>query len=484
MMEKRFFLAFVVTLVFFVIYSQLVARFMPQPVPLQGDRKEYSREDQGSLQPGQISSQPSPLIIEEPAESIDFPQAVIGNFVITYSPLGGYIKSIAIGDQASELPFQNIGFLPQDQGKQFTANISDKGIEFIGPGDQRKAFVFEGYSLGITLNPPPVEPLVLFSNSLHPNMLDQRYQEIFYSRGQVIKRSSAQKMKDNTYSSVEFAGARDRYYCFSLLKGNYKFKWLKDKEKGHLYLFSPPEQILVYVGPQLNKELKPFGLEGVIYYGFFHAIGVGMIKLLYFFYFLTKNWGLSIVFFSVSVSLLLFPFTSKSTVAMRKMQQIQPEVEAIKAKYKDNPQKLQKETIELYRKYKINPLGGCLPLLFQLPVIMAFYQIIFRFVELRGAHFLWIKDLSQPDRFCKLPFPGPLGYLNLLPIFLVAIGLVQQKITTSSSAAPSQQKSMGLFFTVFIGVIFYTFPSALTLYWLIQNLFTLSHQAHLARNKT
>lgn len=482
-MEKRFFLAFVVTLVFFMVYSQLVARFVPQQLPPQEDRKEYSREDQVSSQPRQISSQPSPLILEESTESIDLPQAVIGNFVITYSPLGGYIKKIAIGDPANELPFQNIGFLPQDQAKQFTANISNKGVEFIGPGGQRKAFVFEGYSLGITLNPPPSEPLVLFSNSLRPNMLDQRYQEVFYSRGQVIKRSSAQKMKDNTYNSVEFAGARDRYYCFSLLKGDYKFKWLKEKKKGHLYLFSPPEQILVYVGPQIAKELKPFGLEGVIYYGFFHVIGVGMIKLLYLFYLLTKNWGLSIVFFSVSVSLLLFPFTSKSTLAMRKMQQIQPEVEAIKAKHKDNPQKLQKETIALYRKYKINPLGGCLPLLFQLPVIMAFYQIVFRFVELRGAHFLWINDLSQPDRFCKLPLPGPLSYLNLLPILLVAIGLLQQRITTSSPTTPSQQKSMGLFFTVFIGVIFYTFPSALTLYWLIQNLFTLSHQVRLARNK-
>jgi len=165
---------------------------------------------------------------------------------------------------------------------------------------------------------------------------------------------------------------------------------------------------------------------------------------------------------------------------MRKMQQIQPEVEELKTKHKDNPKKLQKETIELYRKYKINPLGGCLPLFFQIPVIMAFYQVVYRFVELKGASFLWIKDLSSPDRFAELPFPAPVNYLNLLPILLMCMGILQQKITTSSSTA-SQQKSMGLFFAVFIGIIFYGFPAALTLYWLIQNIFTLSYQTRLSR---
>lgn len=480
-MEKRLFLAFSITLVFFIVYSHLIAKFIPQPVPAQGDSKEQVEPiESGDFPPG-ISQSPSPLAPEDKEESADLPQAYVGNFVITYSPLGGYIKKISIGDEEYELPFQNIGFLPDDREKQFTARIRGDGIEFEGPGGQSKEFIFKDYVLEIRLNPPPKAPLVLFSNYLSKKVLDQRYQETFYSRNKVLKRVSPKKVRDDTYDNIEFAGARDRYYCLSLLKGAYSLKWVNEaKEKAHLYLVSPGEQTFLYIGPQVRKELKHFGLQGIMYYGFFHGIAVVMIKLLYLFYGLLKNWGLSIVFFSASVSLILFPFTSKSSKAMRKMQQIQPEVEEIKAKYKDNPQKQQKETIALYRKYKINPLGGCLPLLFQIPVIMAFYQVVYRFVELRGASFLWIKDLSGPDRF-PLPFGPPLNHINLIPVFLIILGILQQKITTSSSAAPSQQKSMGLFFAVFIGVIFYGFPAALTLYWLIQNIFTLSYQARLSR---
>jgi len=480
-MEKRLFLAFFITLVFFIVYSHLVAKFTPQPVPAQEDSKEQIEQIGPGGLPPEISQSTFPLAPGDKEEFADLPQASVGNFVITYSPLGGYIKKISIGDEEYELPFQNIGFLPEDREKQFTPSLRDRGIEFKGPGGRRKEFIFKDYILEIRFDPPPETPLVLFSNYLSSNALDQRYQEIFYSQNRALKRVSPRKIKDDTYDNIEFAGARDRYYCFSLLKGAYSLKWIKEGKEGvHLYLPFPGEQVFLYVGPQGQKELEPFGLQGIMYYGFFHGIAVGMIKLLYLFYGLFKNWGWSIVFFSALVSLILFPFTSKSGKAMRKMQQVQPEIEELKAKHKDNPKKLQKETIELYRKYKINPLGGCLPLLFQIPIIMAFYQVVYRFVELKGAGFLWIKDLSRPDRF-PLPFGPPLNHINLIPIFLIIFGILQQKITASSSAAPSQQKSMGLFFAVFIGVIFYGFPAALTIYWLIQNIFTLSYQARLSR---
>ena len=480
-MEKRLFLAFSITLVFFIVYSHLVAKFVPQPVPPQVDSKEQAEPIGSRNLPQELSQDSSPLSFEEKEGAEDLPQVSIGNFVITYSPLGGYIKKISIGNDEQELPFQNIGFLPEDREKQFTSTIDDRGIEFIGPSGQKKVFIFKDYILEIKLDPPPTAPLVLFSNYLTPKVLDQRYQEIFYSQNKKLKRISPKKVKEEAYTNVEFAGARDRYYCLSLLKGEYDLKWVNEnKEKVHLYLSSPGEQTFLYIGPQIEKELKPFGLQGVMYYGFFNGIAVVMIKLLYLFYGIFKNWGLSIAIFSASVSLILFPFTSKSSKAMRKMQQVQPEIEELKTKYKDNPQKLQKETIGLYRKYKINPLGGCLPLLFQIPVIMAFYQIVYRFIEFRGASFLWIKDLSAPDRFMALPFPAPVNYLNLLPILLMVMGIIQQKITTSSSTG-SQQKSMGLFFAVFIGIIFYGFPAALTLYWLIQNIFTLTYQTRLSR---
>jgi YidC/Oxa1 family membrane protein insertase len=170
---------------------------------------------------------------------------------------------------------------------------------------------------------------------------------------------------------------------------------------------------------------------------------------------------------------------------MKKMQEIQPLMQELKEKHKDNPQKMQKETVELYKKHKVNPLGGCLPLLFQFPIIIAFYQVVFRFSRLQGASFLWIKDLSMPDRLFRLPFVIPVvgvEYFNLLPILVMGLGLIQQHITASSSNP--QQKKIGLFMGVFIGIIFYKFPSALVLYWFVQNLLTLLYQVRLKKART
>ena len=137
--------------------------------------------------------------------------------------------------------------------------------------------------------------------------------------------------------------------------------------------------------------------------------------------------------------------------------------------------------MQLYKEYKINPLGGCLPMFFQLPIIFALYQVFLRSFELKGAHFLWIQDLSAPDRAFKLPFPPPADYLNILPIIIVILGLIQQKFMTASSTGSSEQKSMGLFFSVFMGVIFYKFPSCLVLYWLMQTSLTLIYQIRISR---
>jgi YidC/Oxa1 family membrane protein insertase len=175
---------------------------------------------------------------------------------------------------------------------------------------------------------------------------------------------------------------------------------------------------------------------------------------------------------------------------MKRMQDLQPKIEELKKKYKDNPQKLNKETLELYKTYKINPLGGCLPLFFQLPVFIALYQTFFRFIELKGAHFLWIKDLSLPDRAFVLPFSFPFtlpvlhelsqGYVNILPILYMILAVFQQKYTMGQ-AGGQQQKSMGMFFVIFIGVIFYDFPACLILYWLIQQFFTFLYQSRVSK---
>jgi len=477
-MEKRLFLAFVLTLAFLLIWGRFVS---PPSTP----QTELETEQPADSEKLPIKETVAKIDFETEVSLEDLPQTEIGNLFVTYSPTGGYIETISLDSQDNLLPFRKIGLVPEHQGKSFKVQLAANSIVFEAQDGQRKEFVFDQYVLEIKLGPNPPSSMILFSNHMHPSMLDQRYQEIFYSHGQAIKRTNPKKLKSGVYRNLSFVGGRDRYYCFSLLKGSYDIEWQAEKNQGQLYLLSPESKTLLYLGPQTDNLLRQFELEGIIYYGFFHAIGVLMIKLLYFFYSLTSNWGLSIICFAVFIYGCLFPFTMKSTKAMRRMQEIQPELEALKNKYKDNPQKYSREQMELFKKYKVNPLGGCLPLFFQFPIFIALYQVLFRFVELKGASFLWIQDLSLSDRAFALPFKIPFlgSYLNILPILIMVVGLIQQKVTTAKSAS-SEQKSMGLFFSVFIGFIFYNFPSALVLYWFVQNILTFTYQLRIAKTSS
>ncbi|MBU2473227.1 MAG: membrane protein insertase YidC [Candidatus Omnitrophica bacterium] len=475
-MEKRLLLAFSLTLVFLLVWGRFIA---PPPAKIpEATSQPASSETFIADSPVKEAAQPK---FADQTRTKDLPEVEIGNFIITYSSTGGYINKLCIGDPDNLLPFHNIGFIAEDQEKKFTVVLGSDRIIFNGPQGSRKEFIFSGYDLEIKISSTP-EQMLLFSNYWHPNMLDQRYQEIFYSHGQGIKRSNPKKVKSGQYNNLLFAGGRDRYYCFSLFNDSYDVNWVGDKNQEQLYLVAPAATTKVYIGPQTRKLLAERDLEGIIYFGFFHGIGALMIKLLHFFYAIAKNWGLSIIFFAIFIYFCLFPFTMKSTKAMRRMQEIQPELEALKAKYKDNPQKFSKEQLELFKKYRINPLGGCLPLFLQLPIFIALYQVLFRFVELKGASFLWIKDLSLPDRAIPLPFKIPLlgEYINILPILIMIVGLIQQKVTTAKTTS-SEQKSMGLFFSVFLGVIFYNFPAALVLYWFVQNLLTLVYQLRISK---
>lgn len=477
-MEKRLFLAFFIILAFSLVWGQVINKYAPQHPETQLDRNK----DSSTVIVKEPSKKPSEeIFLENNLENTDLPQAAIGNFIITYSPQGGYIKNIAYETSDNILPFHNIGFLDHQKDQYFKAYLVKESLVFQGLNNIKKEFSFQGNTLEIKQTPLPDSSVLLFSNHLHTNGLEQKYQDIFYSQSSNTQHYSPQKLKEQSSLDVDFIGGRNRYYCLSLLPNNYKVEITKVKNLVQVYLLSSSSSIQFYIGPQIESELKIHNLQSIIYYGFFNSIAKVMVKLLYFFYSVTKNWGLSIIIFATFIYFILHPFTAKSTKAMRKMQEMQPHIEELKKKHQDSPQKLQKETIELYRQHKINPLGGCLPLFLQLPIFISLYQILYRLVELKGANFLWISDLSSPDRLFKLPFPSPVDYFNLLPILLMIVGLIQQKVTISANVS-ADQKRMGLFFGVFLGVIFYNFPSALVLYWFVQNLLTFFYQLRLAQN--
>ncbi|MCF7873495.1 MAG: membrane protein insertase YidC [Candidatus Omnitrophica bacterium] len=480
-MEKRTVFAFLLLIGFFLVWSQ----FAPKKVPQTLEGQEVVSE---SVQT--TPQEPQPKISEAgekslPAEGVALKEIKINNYYITYSPQGGYIQSIALNKPTNILPFQNLGYQSAKKDINYKVNVGQDSISFVEGSSPPKKYVFSEDT--IKIENVAGSPILLFSFSLNSGTshISKRYFESFYSKDKSIQRTHPKKVKQEVEKRVEFAGARSRYYAISLLPDLYNIEWSKTKERTNLYLNNPSSTILLYLGPQITDNMETYGLAGIVYYGFWHFLAVAIIKILYFFYSFLHNWGLSIIFLSFSTYAVLFPFTSKSTKAMKKMQEIQPLMQELKEKHKDNPQKMQKETVELYKKHKVNPLGGCLPLLFQFPIIIAFYQVVFRFSRLQGASFLWIQDLSLPDRLFHLPFTIPVvgvEYFNLLPILVMILGIVQQHITASSSNP--QQKKIGLFMGVFIGIIFYKFPSALVLYWFVQNLLTLIYQVRLKKART
>ena len=164
---------------------------------------------------------------------------------------------------------------------------------------------------------------------------------------------------------------------------------------------------------------------------------------------------------------------------MKEMRKLQPEMERIKKQFKEDPQRMNQEVMELYRRHKINPLGGCLPMFLQFPILIGLFMTLRSVVELRGAPFiLWIKDLSLPDAVFTLPFNLPFlgAAINILPLLMTGVTFLQQKVSASGSSS-----GMMMFFPVFLLFIFYNFPSGLVLYFLCSNIINVLEQSWINR---
>ena len=234
----------------------------------------------------------------------------------------------------------------------------------------------------------------------------------------------------------------------------------------------------LYLGPKKEGRLKELGvtLEKAIDYGFFSPIARLIYRVLIFFSGWTNNFGWAIVFLCLLVKAVFYPLTHRSFESMQKMQQqmktLQPEMDALREKLKDSPQKLNKEIMGLYRKRGINPLAscqsGCLPLLLQMPVFFALYAVLYNSIELRGTPFMgWIEDLSAKDPY------------YILPVLMGISMFAQQKLTgmgTAGGAQQEQAKMMAILMPVFLTWIFASLPSGVVLYWFTFNIITALQQ--------
>jgi YidC/Oxa1 family membrane protein insertase len=239
------------------------------------------------------------------------------------------------------------------------------------------------------------------------------------------------------------------------------------------------QEFIIYPGPkdyELVKELG-LGLEQAVdlaWWSWVTPISLILLKLFKWFYKIIPNYGVAIILITLLTKVILLPFTQKSFTHMRAMQAIQPKINALREKHKANPQELNKHMMRLYREHKVNPLGGCFPMLLQMPIFFALFGLLYTSIDLRGAGFIWwIKDLSLPDTVGYLAgFP-----INILPILMGITTVIQQKMTTVD---PRQAKMMMLM-PVFMTFIFYNFASGLVLYWLMTNILTIGQQYIIAK---
>ncbi len=244
------------------------------------------------------------------------------------------------------------------------------------------------------------------------------------------------------------------------------------------------EHFLMYVGPKSYDSLDALGMANVVNLGwsFIAPLSIGALKLLNFFYSFLGNYGLAILLLTLALKLALFPLTNRSFKSSMAMQRLAPRVEAIKQKYANDQQRANTEVMALYKKHKVSPLGGCLPLLLQMPVFIALFGALRNAVELRGAGLLWITDLTLPDALFSWGLDIPLigSTFNLLPLFMIAAMWFQNK---QMAKRGTPQAGFTKYLPFIFGVMFYQMPSGLVLYWVFNTVLTIGQQALIIRKQ-
>lgn len=305
--------------------------------------------------------------------------------------------------------------------------------------------------------------------------------------------------KDAYAGKIKWIGIEDRYFLTSIIpgsevEGSIKLSLVDDVVTNQLinptFELSPGMQIdsqfYVFMGPKSMALLNSLGhdLGKALNFGFFDVIAKPCLWFMNKIHSVIPNYGIAIILLTVFTKILLWPLGSKSYKSMSEMKRLQPLMTEIREKHKNDKQKMNQELMALYKTYKVNPMGGCLPMVLQIPVFFALYKMLYQAIELRHApFFLWINDLSVPDRLFNfgfsIPFMEPPYGIPVLTIIMGATMLLQQKMSPPPGD-PTQAKMMMLMPVVFT-FIFINFSSGLVLYWLVNNILSISQQYYVQK---
>jgi len=523
-MEKRLFLAIALSLIIVWGWSAITPKPLMQKVETQfsetiGDKEVIEENKKLSPSTLPISSSKSASVIDERiSERIEVVES--DKLKAEFSNIGALLIKVTIKEHDASLPIKSIVGISEYDHLAFTLDSATDN-EAIYSYEDSLIKIIKSYRLldgeyiiesGVEIsNKENMSKLINYESGgylIEMSNLEDKGKELdheksrdkslleyaVYSDKGVHRKAGAFKFsgkeKKEEFGKVYWSGFRDRYFCAIIVprydtKG-YKIEPINDKQlrvsvsavettipAGGSVRFDS----IVYVGPEKRNILKEYGLElekikKYYRFGLFDGVALIIEGLMQMIYNMIPNWGVCIIIISIIIYFSMYPLTLRGMLSMRKMQSLQPVIAKLKEKHKDNPQKMNKEMMELYKEHKVNPLGGCLPMLLQMPVFIGLYQVLWRSVSFKGAEFLWIKDLSQPDRLFTLPFTLPFigNEFNILPLVMVVVMYFQQKLSTKNivitdPAQLTQQKMMTTIMPVFLGFIFYKFASGLTLYF-------------------
>ncbi len=516
-MEKRTILAVVLSVVVIMTFQFL----MPKQEPVKRPVVTPDHSAAGQSNPREITV---PLEAAVPVAAEEEYVSETDRFIFTFSNIGGAIKKIELKeykDSKTEKPYVlleindpryfvgafNLAgaastlkapYTLKTDGSRVIYTLYDREIEIV------KIFNLHNYNDYIDLHVVirnvsqrqirDDSRIVVGANIEKKDAMAQRYVSI-------SAKASGKLIRDTRNATragdISWAALNNKYFCIVArpyqLAGKVITESLKagyiagTMESAPVNLYPGSEttqQFLYYIGPlDANRIGKvDSNLQEVVNYGFFDKISKVLLKILGFFHRLLRNWGVAIIMLTVLVNFIMYPLTRKSYRSMRAMQELQPHIDKLRGMHKDNPQKLNKELMGLYRQYNVNPLGGCLPIFLQMPIFISLYHALMRSINLKGASFLWIKDLSKPDAV-PLPFSLPVigNSINILPIFMMVAMIFQQKLSMSNrssgmSEQQKQQQNMMMLMPVIFVAIFYSLPSGLVLYWVVNTILMTVHQ--------
>lgn len=375
--------------------------------------------------------------------------------------------------------------------------------------EKKYSFSADTYLIGLTVNiinqsPESIKDKLFVSLNSFYN--DKSGSQSFEGPSALINNSLEQvKLKDieekNTYSGIlKWIAVQDRYFMAAIipkisLETEMRLN-LKEKKYLEAQYLNPEKEIKpgaqeqveynIFFGPKSMKLLGSLGydLSKSVNFGWFDFLAKPFLYFMNFLYGFIPNYGVAIILLTIIIKLLFWPLGSKSYKSMNEMKKIQPLLAGIKEKYGNDKTRMNEELMSLYKTYKINPMGGCLPLVAQIPVFFALYRMLYETIELRHAPFIfWIKDLSAPDRLFNfafsIPFMEPPYGIPVLTIIMGATMFIQQKMTPAVGD-PTQAKMMMILPFVFT-VIFVNFSAGLVLYWLLNNVLSILQQYIISR---